>query len=160
MSDARMIDDFASRQYGCFSLSQARQAGFDKDAVRRRLVWGAWIKLCPTVYCVASAPPKWERQMAAAILSRPRAVAAGGSAAHLHRLQTFRPLRPVILVPHGSNVRSQIAVVTKSENFERIAKTRKDGFEVTSVAETVLFLARNLDESRFEGVFDDALISG
>jgi hypothetical protein len=158
MPDRQKIDVFASRQHGCFSLRQAREAGFDKDATRRRLLSGEWIRLAPTVYAVASSPPIWDRQMAAAVLSRSRALVAGRSAAYLHGLAGFSPSRPQILVPHASNVRSDIADVAKTRFFDEIRSVRRRAFDTTSVAETILFLAGR--GKAIDDVFEDALISG
>ncbi len=149
----------ASRQYGVFNTRQAREAGFDKSAVMRRLASGEWLRLDPSVYCVASAPPRWERSLAAAVLSRSNALVTGGSAACLHGLRGFSPGRPVIMVPIGSNARSEIADVVQAKRFDSVARTRVSGFEATTVAETLLVLARTLPESRVEAVFDDALLS-
>jgi len=82
MNPDRRLDEYAARQYGAFSLSQARDVGFTRAMIETRRDNGAWIRLAPSVYVMASAPPKWERQMAAALLSRPGSIVAGSSAAH------------------------------------------------------------------------------
>ena len=151
MGDARHIDVLAARQYGVFNLRQTREAGFDKSAVRRRLDSGAWIQLDHRVYCLASAPPKWERRLAAAVLSRSRAVLTGNTAAHLHELKGFRRGRPVILVARSSNTRSRIARVIETSLLDQTGTTRIAGFEATTVPETILVLARDLDASSYRG---------
>lgn len=78
MRPDRALDEYAARQYGTFSLVQAKRAGFTARMVHGRVTDGAWVRLAPSVYALASAPPKWERQMAAALLSRQGAIAAGG----------------------------------------------------------------------------------
>ncbi len=160
MGDRHKIDELASRQYGALSLKQAREAGFDKSAVRRRLMSGAWIQLDWQVYAVASSPPKWERRAAAAVLSRPRAVLTHTTAAHLLEMKGFKRQRPAILVPRGSNTRSQVARVFESDEFDLVGVTRRSGFEVTTVPETILVLARDLPPARLESAFDEALLAG
>ena len=160
MAKPRMIDQFAARQYGAFSLAQAKEAGYDKAAVHRRLESGAWIRLDHRVYAVASSPPKWERHLAAAVLSRPRAVLSHVSAAHLLGMKGFERTKPAILVPRGSNTRSEIARIYETDEIETIALTRVNGFEVTTVPETLLVLARDLAPLRLEDVFDHVLLDG
>jgi very-short-patch-repair endonuclease len=160
MGDPRMIDEFASRQYGVISSRQARKAGLDKSAVRRRVASGAWVQLDHSVYAVASSPPKWERRLAAAILSRPKAVLTHTTAAHLLEMRGFRRQRPAILVPRGSNTRSRLARVYETDEFDRIGLTHREGFTITTVPETLLVLGRDLPRARVERVFDDSLIGG
>lgn len=160
MGDLRKIDELASRQYGVFSLHQARGAGFDKSAVRRRLESGRWIQLDSRVYAVASSPPKWERRIAAALLSRPRAILTHTTAAHLLEMRGFRRQQPAILVPRGANTRSRVARVFETDEFASIGVTRIAGFQVTTVPETLLMLARDLPPNRLESAFDDVLLGG
>jgi very-short-patch-repair endonuclease len=159
MGDQRHINHLASRQYGVFNTRQAREAGFDKSAVWRKVQSGAWIELDANVYSVASAAPKWERQQAALVLSRPKAVVAGRAAAYLHGLRGFGSTRPTILVPPTSNTRSRLGRVVRAQLFDQIATVEVAGFQVTTVVETLLLLARDLGPSRLEDVFDDALLS-
>jgi len=161
MGDRRAIDGFASRQYGVFNNRQAREAGFDKNAIWRRVQSGEWVQLDHSVYCVASASPRWERDMAAAILSRRQAVVAGASAAHLHRLRGFEQAgRPVMMIPTASNARSELARVIQAKRFAEIATTGVAGFAVTTLAETMVQIARDLSAFRMEAVFDDAVLAG
>ncbi|MGH8946093.1 MAG: type IV toxin-antitoxin system AbiEi family antitoxin domain-containing protein [Acidimicrobiia bacterium] len=154
------MNQFAARQYGVFSTAQARSAGYDKSAVRRRVESGEWLKLDHNVYAVASSAPKWERLLAAAVLSRPRAILTGETAAHLHELRGFPRRRPTILLPQGSNTRSNLARVVETGVFHEVATVRVSGFVVTTVPETLLILAGRLSRQRLESVFDDALLGG
>jgi very-short-patch-repair endonuclease len=159
MGERRSIDAFASRQYGVFNRDQVRKAGFDRNAVKRRVASGEWIRLGANVFAVASAPPKWERQMAAAVLSRPRAYVAGPSAAHLLGFRDFRPGRTTIVVPEGSNSRLSIGRVIRSKHFDSLATVQVAGFTLTSAAETLMTLARDLSEPELESVLEDALLA-
>ncbi len=154
------MDQFAARQYGCFSVNQLRAAGVDKRAVARRLARGAWIVLAPGVYAVSSSPPSWERKISAAVLSRPRAIVGGRTAAYLHGFPGFAKSRPMIIVPRSGNARSPIAQVMRSAFFKSIGTTRISGFLVTTAAETLLTLAADLDHSRLESIVEDCLLTG
>lgn len=125
--------------------------------VYRRVQSGAWIRLAPKVYALASAPPKWERQVAAAVLSRPRALVSGSSAAYLHGLDGFRPGRPEITVPAGSKIRSPLARIVSSIWFDELGTVSRSGFSVTDLAETMLALAGSLQSDRTESLLDDLL---
>lgn len=154
VSPDRIIDEYASRQYGTFSRRQAEQAGFSSRMILTRVQNGAWIRLAPSVYALASAPPKWERQMAAALLTREGAVVAGASAAYLHDFEGFGPGRPVIMIGSGGNARSPLARVIRSERFQDVGVVRKRGFIVTDEAETVMTLAGQMGEGRLETLVD------
>lgn len=160
MSADRRLDEYAARQYGVFSRDQARRAGLSDDMVYRRVQSGAWVSLAPGVYGLASSPPKWERQVAAAVLSRPRAVVGGSSAAVLHGFAGFRPGRPEVVVPAGSNARSPIARVNRSIWFDELAVTRRAGFTITDEAETITLLAGRLATQEVETLLDGRLTGG
>lgn len=156
----RRIDEYASRQYGAFSLAQARRSGMTDNMIHPRLAAGAWVRLAAGVYAVASAPPKWERQVAAALLSRPRAIVGGSTAAHLHGFEGFNKGRPEIIVPTGANTRSPLAAVRKSMWFDVLGTRRLAGFTATNEAETLLALASRLSVERLEQLLDDRLTGG
>lgn len=157
MHPDRGIDEYAARQYGVFSLEQARAVGHTPKMVHNRVEKGAWIRLAPSIYALASAPPKWERQMAAALLSRPGSIAGGRSAAHLHGFDGFGMTRPVIILPESATARSPLARVIRSRRFDDIGRVRRRGFVVTSEAETIVTLARDLDAETLEHLADFVL---
>lgn len=153
----RAIDEYASRQYGVFSLAQARRALVTDNMIQGRLASGAWVRLAPGVYAVASAAPKWERRTAAAVLSRPRAIVSGTSAAFLHGFDGFGRTRPEITVPAGSNTRSPLARIVRSNWFEELGTTQLAGFNAANEAETVLALADRIVIDRLERLVDNRL---
>lgn len=153
----RIVDEYASRQYGTFSHRQVEKAGFSSRMILTRIENGAWLRLAPAVYVLASAPPKWERQMAAALLTRSGSIVAGRSAAHLHGFDGFGPGRPVIMIGPGGNARSPLATVIRSQRFDRVGRRRLRGFEVSDEAETVMTLAAELDILRLETLIDSLL---
>jgi very-short-patch-repair endonuclease len=156
----RVIDEFASRQYGTFSRQQAERAGFTSRMILTRVQNGAWIRLAPAVYALASAPPKWERQMAAALLTRDGSIVAGRSAAYIHRFDGFSQGRPVIMIGAEGNARSPLAKVIRSKRFDTVDRERKLGFVVTSEAETVMTLAAVFDRDRLEALVDSLIARG
>lgn len=156
----RAIDELASRQYGTFSRLQAERAGFSARMILTRVQNGAWIRLAPSVYALASAPPKWERQVAGALLTREGSVVAGRAAAFLHEFDGFGPVRPVIMTGSGSNARSPLARVIRSDRFNEVGVVRRRGFRVTDEAETVMSLAAELHRDRLETVVDSLLARG
>lgn len=159
MGERSEIDVFARRQYGVFNRDQIRRAGFDRNAVKRRVASGEWIRLAPNVFCLASAAPRWERLMAAAVLSRRRAYVGGSSAAYLHGFRDYRPGQPTIIVPEGGNGRLPIGRVIRSKHFDSLTTVQIAGFTVTSSAETLMTLARDLSESKLEAGLEDALLA-
>lgn len=159
MGDMRRLNQVASRQYGVFNRRQLREAGFDRFAVGRRVGSGEWIRVCPNVFSLASAPPKWERQMAAAILSRQEAYVAGRSAAYLLGFKGFSKAKPTVVVPPNANTRLTIGRVIRSKHFSVMAIETIAGFTVTSSAETLLMLARDLTRDRLESCLEDALLA-
>lgn len=154
MTPDRALDEYAARQYGVFALEQAHSTGHTSKMIHTRVANGTWIRLAPSVFALASASPNWERQMAAALLSRPGSIAAGRSAAYLHEFEGFGPTKPVIMTGLDDNARSPLARVIRSTRFESVATIRKRGFLVTSEPETILTVARELNLARLEALVD------
>jgi very-short-patch-repair endonuclease len=98
--------------------------------------------------------------MAAALLAKPNAIAAGRSAAHLHQFPGFSQTRPVIMVGLQVSARSSMAKVIRSQRFDDVTTIRRRGFLVSSEAETVMTLARELSEERLETLVDELLARG
>jgi very-short-patch-repair endonuclease len=154
MTPGRALDEYAARQYGVFSLEQAHRTGHTAKMIHGRVSNGTWVRLAPSVFALASVPPKWERQMAAALLSRRGSLAAGRSAAYLHEFDGFGPAKPVIMIGPDENARSPLARVIRSGRFEEVSTVRRRGFVVTDEAETILTLSRDLSSHRLETLVD------
>jgi hypothetical protein len=114
MTPDRALDEYAARQFGAFSLEQAHKAGHTAKMIHTRVSNGTWIRLAPSVFALASAPPKWERQMAGALLSRKGSIVAGRSAAYLHGFDGFGATKPVVMIGLDGNARSPLARVIRS----------------------------------------------
>ncbi len=159
MGDFNLLDRFAANQHGAFNLSQIRQAGFDRSATYRLTGNRRWLQLDHQVYALASAPSTWEQQMWAALLSRPQAVVGGRSAASLHKLRGFGKWKPEIVVPGSGNARSGIATVIRAEHFHELETVDIEGFETTTVAETLVTLAGRVGPPFLTSVAEDSLLS-
>lgn len=160
MGDARELDRLVARQHGAFNRAQAHAAGFDKDAILRKVRNGSWVRVDQSVFVLASTSVTWEQRAWAAVLSRPRAVLTHETAGRLLGLSGFPRSRPVLLLPRGSNVRTPLARVLESDQFDEIATTKVERLPVTTTPETILTLARDTASHRLEGVFDEAIITG
>lgn len=159
MGNQERIDRLAARQHGVFSHSQLIEAGFDKSTVYRRVDSGAWVRLDSRVYALRSAAATWNRQMWAAVLSRPEALVGAESAAYLHGIRGFKEQRPVIVVPGSSNARSSIARVIRAEHFVEIDSVPVAGLPTTSIPETLLCLAGRIRNGYLASALDDVLLS-
>lgn len=160
MNPDRRIAAWARRQHGVFTRSQALESGLSEHAVTHRLQRGLWVALTPGVYTVAAMPVTWERQLTAALLSRPGSVACAESAALLHRMPGFEPGPPVILTPADSNARLKIGRVVRVTDFDEVATTSIRGFPTTSVAETLWMLARSMRDLPFSNLVEQQVSMG
>lgn len=151
------VSAFFARQYGVITVQQAHRAGLTDRMIKYRVDTGRWIRVTNGVYAVVSAPPNWQRDLAAAVLIHPTVAVAGRSAAALHGFAGMRHGRPEVVVPRTSNARSPLAKVYRSAFFHQIGKVRVAGFETTSPAETVLTLAPQLPGHRIEAFVDDTI---
>jgi len=66
-------------------------------------------------------------------------------------LSGFPKTRPVIVVPEGSNTRSELARIIESDQFESLAATTIQGIPVTTVPETMLALVSDLEAEPLRG---------
>lgn len=151
MNPDQRVATLARAQHGVFTRRQVLAAGLSEHAIAHRLDQGRWIALSPGVYAAASSLPTWERQLSAALLSRPESIAAGRSAAHLHRFNGIGKGRPVIMGPVSTNARSTVARVIRVADFNDVTTVVVKGFTATTVAETLWTLASDMTD---ETIFD------
>lgn len=136
------------------------RSGLTENAIRHRLGCGRWIPLAPGIYAVASAPSTWERQLSAAMISRPGSVAAGSSAAYLHRFTGFGEGQPVVMAGPQANARLQLGRVIRTRDFDGVGKTVVRGFRSTTVAETLWTISRDMPRQHFFGLVDAQVAMG
>ncbi len=145
------------RQHGVISRAQAFELGLTRHQIAQRVGSGRWVRLTSGVYASSAAPATWGRQLTAALLDHPRAVAGGRSAAFLLGIPGFGPGRPQILVPYGGSNRSPIARVIRARHFDDVETVHIDGFTATSASETILTLSMWLSPSLVERMIDDQM---
>jgi very-short-patch-repair endonuclease len=152
----RPIADLARRQHGIFTRQQAFAVGLSKKQIDHRVQTAQWIRIAPGLYALPGNPATWERQVMAAVLAEPRAVASGGTAAVLHEFQDFRRGHPEITVPSHANHRSPLARVRRSD---LVAATVVNRIPVTTVEQTVVDLSARLSAIRLGQIVDDLTTS-
>lgn len=151
------VDAVAASQHGVISRPQAIAAGVTNDGIQHRLETAAWVVLAPGVYALRSAPRTWERDLTAALLSRPGSLACRRSAARLHELEGFRPARPEIVIPYGGNARSGVATIRRSVYFADLGRTTIRGCATIDLPETLFMLAGVVGDDRFHRLVDGVL---
>ena len=144
----------ARRQHGVLSRRQVLDAGGTDRSIAGRLRNGRWIRLDPGVYALAAAPPTWHRALMAAQLSEPVAGIAGRAAAAFHVFEGFRPVRPEIAVPPGSNPISRLAIVHELATTDL---TVIHGIRVLTPIDTLLHIAGLVPPARTRLAFDHLL---
>ncbi|HEU4894486.1 MAG TPA: type IV toxin-antitoxin system AbiEi family antitoxin domain-containing protein [Acidimicrobiia bacterium] len=160
MGDLAELHRIAARQHGTFSIGQVRAAGFDRAAVHRKIARGMWRRLDDAVYGLSSAPPTWRQLVWTAALSRDEALVTHWTACRIFGLSDVPNHRPAILVPRTANTRSKVARIYETDQFARISFTKVDGLRITTMPETILVIARDVEASVVTQVFDEALIRG
>ena len=153
----RKIAQIGLGQHGAFNHAQAVRAGATRSQIQHRLDAGEWVALDVGVYALDAAPPTWRRQVMAAILSRPRVLASGPTAAVLHDLPWYRSRHPEITVPWTGNSRSRLARVRRRVDFSAIQFAVIDGIPVSSVPDTLFDLASTVREYRLGYLIDHAI---
>lgn len=156
----QVIDSQARNQHGAFTREQAHRAGLSDHAIDHRLGVGRWVRLAPGVYAAASSIPTWERQLTAALLSRPGSIVAGSSAAFLHRFNGYLPGAPTIMGPSTANGRMVIGRLIRVRDFESIQRTTVVGFPTTTVSETLWTIAKSITDDRLRELVDQQVSMG
>lgn len=153
-------DPYFALQYGIITVQQAREAGLTDRMIAYRVDTGRWRRLAKGVFAAGSAPPTWQRDLSAAILFHLRAIATGWSAAHLHGFTQAAPDRPEVMTSLTASARSPLAKVTRSAFFHQVQRSRVNGFETSSPAETILTIVPRLPPQRVEALVDETLARG
>jgi very-short-patch-repair endonuclease len=152
----------AAAQCGVFSRAQALAAGYTEKRIRHLLTSGTWLRCLPGIYCLAGVAPSLDMSAWVAVLAAGEgAVLSHRIAGKLHNLEgTPPPVHVDVSVPVGRvprnvpRARIHRAVLAPSD----IAVCK--GFPVTSIARTVVDLARSLPTQTGSRVIADALRTG
>ncbi len=152
----RTLESHARRQHGLFTLAQAREAGYSRSVIARRVASGEWEEIERRVFRSGPAgPPPWRQRLLARAFAW-RGVASDASAGALyHLLPEADPLS--IAVSRSSRTRSNAGARSTGALPARDLTT-VDGIPCTTPARTVIDLGTCLPRDVFEDVLDLALV--
>jgi very-short-patch-repair endonuclease len=150
------LDQVLRRQHGAFSRQQAIEAGFTPRMIDRRVTAERWRRLDHGIYRHPAHPVTWHQRCHAALLTDPRAVLGGRTAAVVHGLVGFRPGRIEITVPPAAHHGDRLARVRRSALIESQVV---DGLRVNSLALSLVEVAGVVSERRLERALEDAVLN-
>jgi len=159
----RIIAELAGRQHGVVTASQLRAAGFDGQAVKRRLRSGRLHRLHRGVYLVGHrVAPEGAAELAAVLACGDGSAVSHPSAARLWRLPAFRERSgPIHVMVAGRAVRHRPGIVVHRVRVLAPRDVRRvDGIPVTSPARTLLDLAGLISFRDMETTLADARALG
>lgn len=149
----------AARQYGVVARAQVLNLGGTDRMISARLASGAWRRLAPGVYVLASHPDTWrQRLVALALAAGPDAVVSHEAAAALHGLDGYPPKSIVVTVAHPNHQRSRLGVIHQLTDADPRDVTVVDGIRVTTVARTIVDLAALGRRRRLADAMSDAVV--
>jgi very-short-patch-repair endonuclease len=150
------IATIASRSHGVVTRSELLAAGLSARAVDRRIKRGALIPVHRGVFRVGHQAPSIEAIYIAAVKAcGDGAVLAGSAAAYLWRLRRHKPPQIEVIAPR---YRRRAHIVLRRDRLGPHEATLCRGVPVTSVARTVVDLARFLAESELARAFHEAAV--
>jgi len=153
--DRRLSAWFATHD-GIIRRTQALEIGLSEAAIGRLVRSGAWIRIFPSIYRLASAPAtpaSWLR--ASLLVGGAGAYASDQSAAWLHGLVNGAPAHPHITVPAHQLVRVSGVQVTRTRRPSR--PVIHGGFKCTAVPQTLLDCATLLGPDELDLMVDRAV---
>lgn len=150
---------FTVKQFGHFSLAQARQVNLSRAAIHRLRQQGVVVRVQPRVYRLTSVAESTKGTLTAALLAAGSgAVASHSWAAWLLGLERVsRTRHPEITVPGGSRCRLRGVVMHRTSQLEPSDTVEKDGIPLTSGARTLIDLAGRLSMEQRMALADDAV---
>lgn len=158
--DARLAL-LASRQGGAFSFAQAVRIGFPPTTIGRRAASGAWVRLLPSIYCVAGGERSRLTDLWAAVLAvGDAAVITHESAALVHGAERLRADPITLTAPHGSHHRLPQLTVHQIDDLLPAHRTTWRGLPVSTPARAVVELGATSDADVVGRVADDLVRSG
>jgi very-short-patch-repair endonuclease len=131
----------AGRQHGLITAAQLADLGFDKHAVKRRVLAGRLHRVHRGVYAVGHpAISDFGRYLAAVLACGPGAALSHRAAAHLHGMRRYGGL-PEVTVPRTGAPRRAGMHVHTSTTLTPDTVTRRHGIPVTTPERTLVDLA-------------------
>lgn len=148
----------AARQGGCLTIAQARASGLDARRLRVLEARGLLLRKTPQVYALPGAEP-WRRDVWAAVLQHPGAVASHETAGRLLGLPAM-PERVVVTVAAGANPRQIDGIRIHQVGPVPTAQLNiTDGLACTNIERTLCDLGSVFSRARLGFVLDDLLTS-
>lgn len=148
-----------AKQFGHFSLDQARQVNVGRGAIDRLRQRGVVVRVQPRVYRLTSVAESEKGRLVAALLAAGNgAVASHSWAAWLLGLDRVKRTRhPEITVVGGSRRTLRGVVIHRTAQLETCDTDKKEGIAFTSGARTVIDLAARLAVEQRMALADEAV---
>lgn len=150
------IEQIATRQRGRVARRELREAGFDYDAIARRVRRGRLEERLPGVYAVHRVPVAWSDETAALLALRPGSLLSHGTAAALWGL-CRRPRQVHVTIEVNSSPAVRGVRVHRTRPFEREDVRIEQALPVTSPARTLLDCAASTPYRELKRMFAEAL---
>lgn len=148
----------AERQYGVFTRSQARAAGFSGRAIDRRLGAGQWVRIYEGVYRLPGTGPSWHQALTAALLwAGAGAVVSHRAAAALLQLDGAEPGSLEVSTDRMGRSPPAGLILHRTGKLPPYDRARVGTLPVTTVTRTLIDLGAVADEEAVERALDHAL---
>ncbi|NNE72262.1 MAG: hypothetical protein HKN26_01225 [Acidimicrobiales bacterium] len=152
---AALWQHFAAH-HGIITRREAEKLGISPATISRRLRSGEWVRLAPSVFRHASAPPDWMGWARAAALSAD-GLASHRTAAALWEIDGFRSGPVEVTVDRARRIDRQGATIHQSTQMHLAEPTEIRGIPVTGIGRTVLDLGAVVGWRRVEQAIDSVL---
>jgi uncharacterized protein DUF559 len=149
----------AERQYGRFSVAQARALRVPRGVRQRRLAAGRWEESHPGVYEISGSPNSYQARLMGAVLTEPDGLASHRAAARLQEVPGFGRAEIEIATPHPAR-REQRSVGFIRHYSTLIPDTHRrtlHNIPTTTVARTLFDLCAVVHPGRAERAVDNCL---
>jgi very-short-patch-repair endonuclease len=151
----------AARQFGLVAYRQALDCGLSRSSISRRVASGAWLRVLPRVYRLASTPESWcQRALAACLWAGDGSALSHKAAAHLWGFEGFRECPVDVMTSRSLRVAAPWLVIHRVQGLIPFDVTRKEGIPVTTPSRTLLELGAVCDEGAVDIAIDSAVRDG
>ncbi len=146
----------AAAQHGIITLRQLFDLGADSGLIARRVAAGRWKRVTPAT--VRMGPIGWKGRAMAAVLSTPRSLLSGRSAAVIHDLGPYRRVPIEVTAPFGANARGKGYVVRRCRHFDELESVVVDSIPAMSPTEMVFDLARREPRLLVQRIVEEGIV--
>jgi hypothetical protein len=151
----------AAEQHGVFSLSQARDAGFDRSTLDKRVARGALARLQPSVFAFPGTSATWRQEATALVLSVPGLAAASHkTATFLWKMSSIEPERAEIVTVRHQRIQRQHPQIHESKDLEPDDVVNVEGIPTTTAVRTVVDVGATASIRYVEHCLDTGLRLG